>query len=87
MNHRPFAIGFTCLVFGCTGGQWVKAGAAPETVQRDYGECQTLGSLQQPQGGTLGDKMGGRPDMSSRTIDQCMRGKGYQWVTDKPEAR
>jgi len=87
MSYLPFMIGLMSLLIGCTGGQWVKAGVAPETAQRDYGECQTLGSIQQPQGGTLGDKMGGRPDMSSLTVDQCMRGKGYEWVTEQARGR
>jgi hypothetical protein len=65
----------------------MKKGVAPETVQRDYGECQTLGSFQQPQAGTLGDKMGGQPDMSGLTIEKCMRGKGYQWVTETANGR
>jgi len=87
MDYRPFVIGLTCLVLGCAGGQWVKEGVEPETVKRDYGECQTWGSFQQPQPGTLGDKMGGMPDMSGLAIEKCMRGKGYQWVTETAEGR
>ncbi len=87
MDYRPFAIGLTCLVLGCSGGQWVKEGVAPETVQRDYGECQTWGSFQQPQPGTLADSRGARLDMSGMAIEKCMRGKGYQWVTETAEGR
>ena len=78
-----FIVVLTCLVTGCAGGQWVKEGASPETVQRDYGECQTMGIVQEPQGGTLGNKIGANPDMSGRAIEQCMRGKGYQWIKEK----
>jgi len=87
MDHRPFAIGLTCLVLGCTGGQWVKEGVGPETVEQDYGECQTWGISQQPQSGTLGDTRGARLDMSEQTVEQCMRGKGYQWVTETTDGR
>jgi hypothetical protein len=83
MNKPLLLLGLSCLAIGCAGGQWVKEGAPPETVQRDYGECQTMGMVQQPQGGTLGDKIGANPDMSGRAIEQCMRGKGYRWVTEK----
>jgi hypothetical protein len=39
--------------------------------------------VQQPQPKTLGDKIGANPDMSGRAIEQCMRGKGYRWITEK----
>jgi len=78
-----FIVVLTFLVTGCAGGQWVKEGTSPETVQRDYGECQTMGMVQEPQPTTLGNKIGANPDMSGRAIEQCMRGKGYQWVTEK----
>ena len=48
MDRRTFAIALTCLVLGCTEGQWVKEGVDPETAKRDYGERQTWGSFQQP---------------------------------------
>ena len=83
MQKIGFIVGLTCLAIGCAGGQWGKEGAPPETVQRDYGECQTMGMVQQPQPATLGDKIGANPDMSGRAIEQCMRGKGYRWVTEK----
>ena len=78
-----FIVGLTCLATGCAGGQWVKEGTLPETVQQDYGECQTMGIAQEPQAGTLGNKIGANPDMSGLAIEQCMRGKGYQWITEK----
>jgi len=83
MNKLLVILGLSCLVIGCVGGQWTKEGAPPEAVQQDYGECQTLGIVQQPQPTTLGDKIGANPDMSGRAIEQCMRGKGYRWVTEK----
>ena len=83
MSKIYFIVGLTCLATGCSGGQWVKEGTPPETVQRDYGECQTMGIVQEPQGGTLSNKIGANPDMSGLAIEQCMRGKGYQWITEK----
>jgi len=80
-------VGLICLVTGCAGGQWVKEGTPPETVQRDYSECQTIEIVQEPQPTTLGDKIGANPDMSGRAIEQCMRGKGYRWVTEKPSGQ
>ena len=76
MQKIGFIVGLTCLAIGCAGGQWVKEGTPPETVQRDYGECQTMGMVQEPQPTTLGNKIGANPDMSGRAIEQCMRGKG-----------
>ena len=83
MKKISFIVGLTCLAIGCAGGQWVKEGTPLETVQRDYGECQTMGMVQQPQPSTLGDKIGANPDMSGRAIEQCMRGKGYRWIAEK----
>ncbi len=83
MSNIYFIVGLTCLATGCTGGQWVKEGTPHETVQRDYGECQTMGIVQEPQGGTVGNRIGANPDMSGRAIEQCMQGKGYQWITEK----
>jgi hypothetical protein len=78
MSNIYFIVGLTCLATGCTGGQWVKEGTPHETVQRDYGECQTMGIVQEPQGGTVGNRIGANPDMSWQAIEKCMRGKGYQ---------
>ena len=83
MKNAYFIVGVTCLFVGCVGGQWVKEGASPENVQQDYRECQTMGIVQEPQPATLGDKIGANPDMSGQAIEQCMRGKGYRWVTEK----
>ena len=76
-------VGITCVVLGCTGGQWVKEGTPPETVKQDYGECQMMGIVQEPQPTTLGEKIGANPNMSGQAIEQCMRGKGYRWVTEQ----
>ena len=78
-----FIVGVICIASGCAGGQWVKEGTPPETVQRDYSECQTMGIAQEPQAGRLGNKIGANPDMSSLAIEQCMREKGYQWIKKK----
>ena len=83
MSNIYFIVGLTCHATGCTGGQWVKEGTPHETVQRDYGECQTMGIVQEPQGGTVGNRIGANPDMSWQAIEKCMRGKGYQWITEK----
>jgi hypothetical protein len=83
MSKMYCILWLTCLATGCAGGQWVKEGTPPETVQRDYGECQTMGMVQEPQPTTLGNKIGGNPDMSSQAIEECMRGKGYQWESEK----
>ena len=85
MSKFPYVIGFTCLLIGCAGGQWVKQGASPDSVQKDYNECQTWATIQQPQPRTLGEKIGANPDMSGLAIEKCMRGKGYQWVTEKAD--
>jgi hypothetical protein len=42
-----------------------------------------MGIVQEPQPTTLGNKIGADPDMSGRAIEQCMGGKGYQWITEK----
>ncbi|MDX1412070.1 MAG: hypothetical protein R3351_07920 [Nitrospirales bacterium] len=76
-------VGFICLLTGCTGGQWIKQGASPESVQKDYNECRTWATIQQPRPGTLGERIGANPDMSGQAIEKCMREKGYQWVTEK----
>jgi hypothetical protein len=83
MPKNYFIVGLTCLATGCAGGQWVKENTPPETLQRDYSECQTMGIIQEPQPTTLGNKIGANPDLSGRAIEQCMRGKGYRWVTEK----
>ena len=83
MNKLLFVTVVSCVVIGCTQGQWMKEGANPETVQKDYQECQTLGTSFEPQPATLGDKIGANPDMSAQAIEQCMQGKGYRWGTEK----
>ena len=71
------------VVIGCAQGQWVKEGASPETVEKDYRECQTLATSFEPAPATLGDKVGGNPDMSAQALEQCMQGKGYRWSTEQ----
>lgn len=87
MDNRAFVVGLTCLLLGCAGGQWVKEGTPPETVKRDYDECQMMGIVQEPKPTTLGEKIGANPNMSRQAIERCMRGKGYQWVTETADGR
>ena len=76
-----FSILFVVLL-GCAQGRWVKPDASPAQTQQDFGECETLSTLQ-PTPATLGEKLGANPDLSSRAIEKCMSRKGYQWVTEK----
>ena len=86
MNKVLFIAGLACLAIGCSGGQWAREGADSQAVQSDYSECQTMGGVQPPPA-TLADKIGANPDMSSMAIEKCMRGKGYQWETEKAKGQ
>jgi hypothetical protein len=34
-----------------------------------------MGMVQEPKAGTLGNRIGGNPDMRGQAIEKCMRGK------------
>lgn len=74
------------FLMSCAKGQWVKEGATQEQASQDYVECQNLAAVQS-QPGTLGDKLGSRTSGKSFYPQECMRGKGYQWITESADGK